>query len=260
MSEVFQAYAVYYDLLYRDKDYPGEARYVQGLLARHGVSGGRMLELGSGTGRHAEQLARLGFQVQGIDASEEMVARARQRIPPDLRTQLGFEVGDVRSARIGSTFDAVIALFHVASYQNSNVDLAAMFATASEHLRPGGLFVFDFWHGPGVLSDPPAVRVRRLSDRQVAVTRIAEPTVHSDRNVVDVHFTVFVRRLATQEMLEFEETHRMRYLFLPELELMLQAAGLRALSAQRWMSGQLDLTSWQGVVVAGKLDRQGGAA
>ncbi|HEY2400385.1 MAG TPA: class I SAM-dependent methyltransferase, partial [Steroidobacteraceae bacterium] len=61
MTEVFDAYAAYYDLLYRDKDYPGEARYVQSLLRRHGVSDGDLLELGCGTGRHAEQLVRLGF-------------------------------------------------------------------------------------------------------------------------------------------------------------------------------------------------------
>ncbi len=253
MSGVFEAYAAYYDLLYRDKDYAGEARYVQGLLVRHGVPQGRVLELGSGTGRHAEQLARLGYSVRGIDASAAMVSLAQRRIPQDLQARLSFEVADVGSARLGSQFDAVIALFHVASYQSTNHELAAMFATAGSHLKPGGVFVFDFWYGPGVLTDPPAVRVRRLADEDATVTRIAEPTLYPNRNVVDVHYTVFVRRHATQETFELEETHRMRYLFLPEVELMLDAAGMRVLTAERWLSGQLDLTSWQGVIAAGKL-------
>lgn len=260
MSGVFEAYAAYYDLLYRDKDYAGEACYVQGLLARHGQPGGSLLELGSGTGRHAEQLVRLGYSVRGIDASEAMVLRAQHRAPAELRSRLSFEVGDVRSARLQRQFDAVIALFHVASYQSSNQDLAAMFATASAHLAAGGLFVFDFWYGPGVLTDPPAVRVRRLSDEQVTVTRIAEPTLHPDHNLVDVRYTVFVRRHATQETFELEETHRMRYLFLPELEVMLGAAGMRILAAERWLSGPLDLGSWQGVVAAGKLPPAGPGA
>jgi SAM-dependent methyltransferase len=260
MSGVFAAYAAYYDLLYRDKDYAGEARYVHGLLARHGVPAGRLLELGSGTGKHAQQLVSLGYSVRGVDASADMVGVAQRRVPAQLQTRLAFETADLRSVRLPAQFDAVIALFHVASYQSSNQDLAAMFATASAHLSPGGLFVFDFWYGPGVLTDPPAVRVRRLRDSEAAITRIAEPTMHADANLVDVHYTIFVQRHATQETFELEETHRMRYPFLPELQLMLEAAGMRILTAERWLSGALDLTSWQGVVVAGKLpheDRRG---
>src|SRR5262249_40156392 len=127
--------SAYYDLLYRDKDYPEEARYVRSLLARHGINGGRLLELGCGTGKHAEQLARLGYSVRGIDSSPGMVELANKRAPAELRDGLAFELGDVRTARLGSRFDAVIALFHVASYQSANEDLTGMFATASAHLN-----------------------------------------------------------------------------------------------------------------------------
>src|SRR4051812_39412924 len=122
MTEVFDAYAAYYDLLYRDKDYPGEARYVQSLLRRHGVGAGAIIELGCGTGKHAEQLARLGFSVHGLDLSPSMVAIARKRTPADLASQLQFDVGDARSARLNRKFDAAISLFHVASYQTANED------------------------------------------------------------------------------------------------------------------------------------------
>jgi SAM-dependent methyltransferase len=252
MSGVFEAYAAYYDLLYRDKDYAGEARYVQSLLSRYGCAAGALLDLGCGTGRHAEPLARLGYSVHGVDVSAAMVERARHSVPSDLRTQLRFETGDARTVRLGAAFDAVISLFHVVSYQNSNEDLAAMFATAGAHLAAGGLFVFDFWYGPGVLTEPPSTRVRRLEDQDLAVTRIAEPTVHPDRNIVDVRYTVFGKRRSSGECFELQETHRMRYLFLPELELMLQAAGMQVLRAERWMSGELDLVSWQAVITARK--------
>ncbi|HEX4024342.1 MAG TPA: class I SAM-dependent methyltransferase [Steroidobacteraceae bacterium] len=250
MTGVFEAYAAYYDLLYRDKDYPGESRYVQSLLKRHGLEAGALLELGCGTGKHADQLARLGYRVHGVDSSAAMVERARESVPADLRARLRFETGDARSARLAEAFDAVISLFHVASYQSSNEDLAAMFATAGAHLKSGGLFVFDFWYGPGVLTVPPSTRVKRLEDEDLVVTRIAEPTLQPNRNIVDVRYTVLVKRRSTGETFEFEETHRMRYLFLPELELMLQASGLQVLHAERWMSGELDLTSWLGVIVA----------
>jgi SAM-dependent methyltransferase len=253
MSAVFDAYAAYYDLLYRDKNYGEEAQYVRTLLSRRGVKVGRLLELGCGTGRHAEQLARLGYSLHGIDLSSTMVEQARKRLASNLGAQLVFELGDVRSARLGTQFDAVISLFHVASYQNTNEDLAAMFATASSHLRPGGVFVFDFWYGPGVLTDPPVVRIKRLEDERVQIVRLAEPELRPNLNVVDVNYTVYVTERDSGERFELRETHSMRYLFLPELHCLLQAAGLQVLEAEQWLSGgELDLKSWQAVIVARK--------
>ena len=137
---VFDAYARYYDLLYREKDYAGEAAYVAGLLEKHGVRGKRILELGCGTGAHAEHLASRGYSVDGVDMSETMLAGAqarKARLPADVAARLSFGEGDARRVRKDKTYDAVIALFHVASYQTSNADLRAMFDTAAAHLAAG---------------------------------------------------------------------------------------------------------------------------
>jgi SAM-dependent methyltransferase len=248
MSDVFDAYAAYYDLLYRDKDYPQEARYVQALLRRQGVSDGDILELGCGTGKHAEQLARLGYSVHGIDLSSSMVDIARRRAASD---PLRFDVGDARSVRLNRTFDAAVSLFHVASYQTTNQDLSALLTTAATHLKAGGIFVFDFWYGPGVLTDPPTERVKHLEDGVIQVTRTAKPVLHPNENVVDVNYQVLVKQNSNGIVAEIEETHRMRYLFLPELRFMLQAAGMEMLRAERWMSDEeLGCGSWQAVVTA----------
>ena len=250
MSAVFDAYAAYYDLLYRDKDYAAEARYVGGLLARHGVAAGSLLELGCGTGRHACCLADMGFAVHGIDRSPAMVATARRQAGAARAAALRFDTGDVRSARLDARFDGAISLFHVASYQTANEDLEAMFLTAAAHLRPGAVFVFDFWYGPGVLADRPATRVKELEDERVRVTRIAQPVMRPNENVVEVRYTVIVREKRTGATTELYEEHRMRYLFLPELRLLLEAAGLRIVQAEGWMSGELGFGSWQAVISA----------
>ena len=85
MKEVFDSYARYYDLLYHDKDYAAESAYVASHLKRHSPRAARILELGCGTGAHAEHLARLGYAVHGVDQSETMLARAAARrkvVPP----------------------------------------------------------------------------------------------------------------------------------------------------------------------------------
>ena len=254
MTKVFDSYAAYYDLLYEDKDYVSEAAYCLALLAEHGVDGGSILELGCGTGKHAEEFARRGFSLHGIDLSELMVELAEQRKPTELADQLRFELGDVRNARLGRQFDAVISLFHVASYQTSNQDLKAMFSTAAEHLKPGGVFVFDYWYGPAVLTDQPEVRKKRMKNEEIEVLRIAEPTMHPNENVVDVNYTINVTRRDVEKPSVITETHRMRYLFLPELEDMLMNANLQLVKSAKWLTQEkLDLSSWQGLSVCCKV-------
>jgi hypothetical protein len=139
----------------------------------------------------------------------------------------------------------------VASYQTSNEDLAGMFATAAAHLKSGGIFIFDFWYGPGVLTDPPVYRVKNLEDGVIQVTRTAKPTLRPNENVVDVHYEVVVKQNHNGMVADIEETHSMRYLFLPEVRMMLQAAGMEMLRAERWMSQEeLGCDSWQAVVIA----------
>jgi len=251
MSAIFDAYADYYDLLYRDKDYAGEARYVQSLLGRHGKGRGAILDLGCGTGRHAIELARFGYQVFGIDASARMIAQARERMPSACRDRLAFETGDVRTARLGRRFEAVVSLFHVASYQTTNADLGAMLTTVREHLAPGGIFVCDFWYGPGVLTDPPQVRTRMVEGAGGSVTRTARPVMLPEQNCVDVSYTLHARRPGVDTVGEINETHRMRYLFLPELRSLLADAGLELATAEAWLGGELGPASWNAVLTAG---------
>lgn len=249
IGSVFDAYAAYYDLLYRDKDYMAEAAYVYGLIQRYAPEARDILELGCGTGLHAENFARLGCRVTGVDQSSAMVERARLRASgnPDLY----FHEGDLRSFRAGRKFDVVLALFHVMSYQTSNADLAAAFATAVEHLSPGGVFIFDCWYGPGVLTDPPATRIKRLNGDGINITRIAEPVHYPDANRVDVHYEVLVEGGGRVERIR--EVHAMRYLFTPEVELLLGANGMRRLAAEKWLDGTAPSSeTWNACYVAGR--------
>jgi len=256
VSKVFDCYAQYYDLLYRDKNYPAEAEYVASHIRARCPTAKRILELGCGTGAHAAHLARMGYSVHGIDFSEAMLAGAAARaaaLPREVGERLSFSASDVRSARTGETYDAVVALFHVMSYQTTNADLAATFESAAIHLRQGGLFLFDFWYGPGVLTQVPQVRVKRLEDENIKVTRIAEPVVHENENLVEVNYTVFIDAQATGAVHQVRELHKMRYLFLPELLCLADQKQWCDIRTYGWMShDELSHRDWAGVALATK--------
>ena len=237
---VFGAYSRYYNLFYKDKDYAGEAEYVHGLIRQHRPGARSLLDLGCGTGRHAMLLAEKGYEVVGVDRSEEMLTVANAHLAslePHPASPL-FHHGDIRTVRLNRTFDTVVSLFHVISYQNTNADLQAAFATVRKHLAPGGVFIFDCWYGPAVLTDRPAVRVKRLEDEEIVVTRIVEPVMHANDNLVDTHYQVLVRDKASGAVEELHETHHMRYLFRPEIELLLDGAGMKIIAAAEWMTGR----------------------
>jgi len=237
---VFGAYSRYYNLFYQDKDYAGEAAYVHDLIRQHRPHAASVLDLGCGTGRHAFLLAEKGVAVTGVDRSAEMLAVAGAQLAAlgQKTLPLTFHQGDLRTIRLGQTFDAVVSLFHVMSYQIGNDDLRAAFATARKHLNPGGVFIFDCWYGPAVLTDRPTVRIKRLEDEMIAVTRIVEPVMHANANLVDSNYQVLVWDKASGIVEELHETHQMRYLFRPEIELLLEETGMRIVEASEWMTGR----------------------
>lgn len=236
---VFGTYARYYDLLYQDKNYREEAAYVHRLVQHYAPNARTILELGCGTGAHASFLAGFGYELHGVDRSADMLDRARHSLsemrPEDAR-RLAFSSGDVRSFRLAQRFDAVISLFHVMSYQVKNEDLTASFATARAHLNPGGIFIFDCWYGPGVLTERPSPRTKRLENEEISVVRFAEPVMHPRDNLVDVNYRILVEDKKTRQVEELEETHRMRYLFEPEIDYFLSGSGLERIHAAEWMS------------------------
>jgi SAM-dependent methyltransferase len=244
----FGGYARYYDLLYRDKDYRGETEFVDRLIRTHAPGARRVLELGCGTGIHATLLAEQGYDVVGLDRSEDMLAAAAQRVtalPQTIANRVRFIHGDVRDFQVDGRFDAALALFHVLSYQLTNDDLRAVFDRVKAHLAPGGVFIFDCWYGPAVLTDRPAVRVKRFADASTCVTRIAEPTLHPNLNRVDVRYHLFVKDKSNETVEELSELHQVRYLFRPELELLTQNAGLRIASWGAWLSDrEPDDSTW----------------
>lgn len=237
---IFADYSKYYDLLYQDKDYQGEVNFIDALLQEHATQPKTLLELGSGTGKHASLLAKKGYEIVGIDQSKTMLEMAGQLLAaePALTKQLRLFEGDVRTFTIDQRFDAAISLFHVLSYQTSNQDIEQMFTTVKQHVKPGGLFVFDCWYGPAVLEQKPTIRHKKLENNEMIVERIAEPTLDVNANTVNVHYHLFVQNKPNTTFQKMEEDHLMRYYFLPEIERICAQFDMKIALACEWLSRQ----------------------
>lgn len=235
MSEgagIFSSSAAVYDLLYQDRDTTGEARWVGEQLRRHGVpESGQILELGTGTGRHARLLADQGFLVTGVEPSRDMLEKVAEH------PRVSYLQGDGQTIRLNTRFDAVISLFHVVSYQTSLAAAHAFFATASAHLEPGGIFAFDVWYSPAVHALKPQERIVSREDSALQVTRHARPTENVADSLVDVHFSYEVTDKSRGVTEEFSEVHSMRHFSSTEIVLLSEAHGLEITDSQEFMSG-----------------------
>jgi predicted TPR repeat methyltransferase len=126
-KESFIEYSKYYDLLYLDKDYVSEARYVFHTLSTFQPKLKQLLELGMGTGIHANLLGKNGLEITGIELSDSMATKAREK---------GLEcyTGSCTNFSLKIKFDAAISLFHVISYLTTNDDLLCTFRNVNKHL------------------------------------------------------------------------------------------------------------------------------
>lgn len=208
VTKVFDSYSMYYNLLYKDKNYESEADYIAALLGDVKT----VFEMGCGTGKHAKLLTNKGYEMFGIDLSASMLEHAKA-------LGIDCEQGDVRTFRAGRMFDAVISLFHVASYQTNDEDINNYFKTAAAHLNNGGKFIFDVWHKPAVLAQIPEKRVKTLENGDVKVVRYCVPNHIKEKDMVEVNYTIEVTDKHSGRTESIKECHPMRYFSYEDMDL-----------------------------------------
>lgn len=143
-------------------------------------------------------------------------------------------------------------MFAVVGYLTENKSLIHLFTNIEKILKPGGLFIFDCWFGPAVLSDKPIDKYRLSEENGVRLIRFTHPELHPLKNVIDVNFHV-VEIHNGQIQTEVKEMHPMRFFFAPEIELLFGQIGLDLEVIYPFMklSGQVNEKDWN-VVFVGK--------
>jgi len=257
MNLFSEVYAGQYDGLYASKNYKKECDLVEEAVRRYAKSGtANLLDIGCGTGGHAIEMSKRGYAVTGIDLSQEMVELAIKKSEKEqLSKQPQWVCGDVRDFAAGEKYELAIMMFAVIGYLTSNSDVLAGLRNIRQHLKPGALFICDFWSGPSVLSVRPADRIREVKTKEGRIIRSASTELDIATHTAAVTFKLWA--LSNNLLVgETTETHNLRYFFPQEFSLFLSSAGFKLLSLTAFPSldDPLKSETWNALAVAMAID------
>ncbi len=180
------------------------------------AAGGRVLELGIGTGRIALPLAARGLEVHGVEASQAMVAKLRAKPGGQ---DVPVTIGDFAEVSVEGTFNlifvAVSSIFALVTQE----DQVRCFANVAAHLAPGGVFVVDaFVPDPALFTDEQRLATHRVDVEEVELIAGRHDRVAQRVSSAQIRLSEAGIRLYPMEI---------RYAWPTELDLMAQLAGLQ---------------------------------
>jgi SAM-dependent methyltransferase len=183
------------------------------------ADGGAALELGIGTGRIALPLSKRGVSVTGIDLSEAMVAKLREKPGAEA---IEVTIGDFATTRVDGAFSLAYLVFNTINNLTSQEEQAACFANVAAHLEPGGCFVIEVGV-PGLRTLPPGQRYRVFD--------------FSDEHIGIDEYDVEHQGLVSHHLSPSSDGWKLRsipfrYVWPEELDLMARASGMRL--RERW--------------------------
>lgn len=269
MNDSYTGFAEVYDELMDNVPYGEWAAFVVSVLKEYGVGDAcdnpedadelaknlaaernTVLDLGCGTGTLAELLARAGFDMIGLDNSEEMLEIAMQKREIS-GSDILYLLQDMREFELYGTVGAVCSVCDSLNYILEDEDMVKVFSLVNNYLYPGGIFVFDF---NTVFKYEQVIGDSTIAENRDDCSFIWENYYDVESRINEYDLTIFVReffeggnrqfeeRKKVQEshasgggcgelFKRFTETHYQRGYTLDEMKEFLEAAGLSFVKA-----------------------------
>lgn len=219
---IYANFASVYDRLMQDVPYDRWVENLGEIFRRYGIGGGKVLDLGCGTGNVAVPLAQKGYRVTALDLSPEMLSLAEQKAR-EAGVKIIFTCQDMREMVVPGEFDLVISMCDSMNYLLADGELRQVFARAAGVLRDGGFLVFDL-NSAHKLEKVFGEKTYTLVDEDVAY--VWENDYDPGERVCHMHLTFFVRR-GNGLFERFVEEHRERAYTIDEVQQALGEAGFR---------------------------------
>ena len=250
--EAYTDFAEVYDIFMDNTPYEEWADFIAGLIEKYGISKpvrgadpekglperempgeeevlaserNLVLDLGCGTGTLTELLSQKGYDMMGIDNSEEML-----RIAMEKKEKSGNEIlylcQDMRDLDLYSTVGTVISVCDSVNYLIEDEDIADTFSLVNNYLYPGGIFIFDF---NTVYKYETVIGDDTIAENRDNCSFIWENYYHEEEHVNEYDLTIFVKEEKQELFRRFSETHYQRGYTLAEMERFVQEAGMEIL-------------------------------
>lgn len=222
--ETYSGFAKVYDLFMDNIPYEEWTDYVKELLSEEGVKEGILLDLGCGTGSVTELLAQAGFDMIGIDNSEEMLDIAIEK-----RDRSGLDIlyllQDMREFELYGTVKGVVSICDSMNYILEEEDLSEVFRLVHNYLDNEGIFIFDMntmYKYKTILADHTFAEDREMS------SFIWENFYDEEEAVNQYDLSLFVQE-EDGRYRKYEETHLQRAYEQRKVEELLSKSGLELL-------------------------------
>lgn len=225
--EAYTSFASVYDTFMDNIPYEEWSVYVKELLKEYGVNEGLVLELGCGTGTMTELLSASGYDMIGIDNSEEMLEIALEK-----KLSSGHDIlylsQDMREFELYGTVKAVVSVCDSINYIMEEEELMTVFKLVNNYLDPEGIFIFDFntiYKYREVLGD------RTIAEQREECSFIWDNYYYEEEEVNEYELSLFIREGESEYYRKYEETHYQRAYCLETIKGIIEQSGLEYITA-----------------------------
>lgn len=226
--EAYTGFAGVYDQFMDETPYGQWCENVVHELEKYDIRDGIILELGCGTGSLTELLAAKGYDMIGVDCSDEMLNIACEK-----KEKSGYDIlylnQDMRTFELYGTVRAVVSVCDSLNYLLEDEDLAACFRLVNNYLDPKGIFIFDFntrYKYETVIGDSV------IAENRDECSFIWENYFDAESCINEYDLTVFAKNheasASSQELFSrFQEVHLQRGYTLEEMKCFIERSGLK---------------------------------
>lgn len=219
--DAYTGFAEVYDMFMDNIPYETWCEYLTGLLKEQGVTEGLLLDLGCGTGTLTRLLAAEGYDMIGVDLSDEMleIAMDHQREKPD---GILYLLQDMREFELYGTVRGIVSICDSMNYLTEYEDLVQVLRLANNYLDPGGVFIFDL---NTVYKYSEILGEQTIAENRDEGSFIWENYFDQEEGINEYDLTLFIRE-EDGRFRKYEETHFQRAYEQKEVEKAIREAGM----------------------------------
>ncbi|WP_299738550.1 class I SAM-dependent methyltransferase [Rossellomorea sp. y25] len=230
----YERFAYMYDYLMQDVPYDGWLEFVDKQAKAHSIQGKSVLDIACGTGELSLRLVRDGYDVTGVDLSQDMLMVAQEKAL-EMNVKLNLFQQDMSKLDSLGEYDLITIFCDSLNYLEDELDVENTFKSVFAHLKQGGLFLFDV-HSIFKMTQIFINKTYTLTDDQVSYIWDCFPG--EVPNSVEHELTFFVKDEETNQYERVEELHKQRTYPILTLKEWLKDAGFEVLEISADFTGE----------------------